>query len=262
MFATFLDETMTYSSAWFGGVGGEQRDLAAAQRAKIDRLLDEVRVGPGTRLLEIGTGWGQLAIQAAQRGALVHTVTLSAEQLELAQKRAAEAGVGDRIRIERRDYRDLDERYEAAVSVEMIEAVGEEFLPSYFAAVAGALEPGGRFGLQTITMPHQRMLRTRNQQTWILRYIFPGGFVPSPEQIREHVAAAGLLVESSPFGLAPDYARTLREWRRRFADAADTVADLGFDEPFRRMWAYYLAQSEAGFRSGAIDVTQWTLVRP
>lgn len=259
MFATFLDETMTYSAAWFGGA--ESADLASAQRAKIDRLLDEAHVGPGTRLVEIGTGWGQLSIQAAERGALVHTITLSAEQLELAQKRAATAGVGHRVRMELRDYRDLDERYDAAVSVEMIEAVGEEFLPSYFAAVAGVLEPGGRFGLQAITMPHQRMLRTRDQQTWILRYIFPGGFLPSPEQIRDHVAAAGLRVESTPFGLSPDYARTLREWRRRFNEAAGTVGDLGFDEPFERMWVLYLAQSEAGFRSGAIDVTQWTLVR-
>ena len=262
MFATFLDETMTYSAAWFGGVGEhEEADLASAQRAKIDRLLDEAHVGPGTRLVEIGTGWGQLGIQAAQRGAVVHTITLSAEQLELAQKRAAAAGVGHRVKMELRDYRDLDERYDAAVSVEMIEAVGEEFLPSYFATIARVLEPGGRFGLQAITMPNERMLRTRTQQTWILRYIFPGGFLPSPDQIRQHVAAAGLRVESLPHGLASDYARTLREWRRRFTAAADTVTELGFDGPFRRMWVFYLAQSEAGFRSGAIDVTQWTLVR-
>lgn len=259
MFATFLDETMTYSSAWFGEGATAAPDLASAQRAKIDRLLDETRVGPGSRLLEIGTGWGQLGIQAAQRGALVHTITLSEEQLALARQRAVSAGVSDRIRMELRDYRDLDERYDAAVSVEMIEAVGEEFLPGYFAAVADALEPGGRFGLQAITMPHERMLATRDQQTWVLRYVFPGGFLPSPEQIREHAVAAGMTVEGEPFGLAADYARTLREWRDRFTDAAGVIGELGFDGPFQRMWVLYLAQSEAGFRSGAIDVAQWTL---
>lgn len=261
MFAAFLDETMTYSSAWFGAAGTGDRDLAAAQRAKIDRLLDEARVGTGTTLLEIGTGWGQLAIQAAQRGASVHTITLSNQQLELARKRAAEAGVADRVRMERRDYRDLDERYDAAVSVEMIEAVGEEFLPAYFGAVARALAPGGRFGLQAITMPHERMLRTRHHQTWTLRYIFPGGFLASPEQIGEISSAAGLRTEGRPFALDADYARTLREWRSRFWAAADTIGELGFDGAFQRMWAFYLAQSEAGFRSHSIGVAQWTFVK-
>ncbi|MFV0308298.1 MAG: class I SAM-dependent methyltransferase [Desertimonas sp.] len=262
MFATFLDDTMTYSSAWFADDAGHDHttpDLAAAQRAKIDRLLDETGVGAGTRLLEIGTGWGELSIRAAQRGAQVHTITLSAEQLALARQRAVAAGVGDRIRMELRDYRDLDDRYDAVVSVEMIEAVGEEYLPDYFTALARALEPGGRIGLQAITMPHQRMLDTRDQQTWVLRYIFPGGFLPSPELIREHARVAGLAVDGTPFGLAPDYACTLHEWRDRFTKAAGVIGELGFDGPFQRMWVLYLAQSEAGFRADAIDVAQWIL---
>ncbi len=260
MFATFLDETMTYSSAYFGD-DPDARDLATAQRAKIDRLLDETGVGDGSRLLEIGTGWGELSIRAALRGARVHSITLSVEQLRLAEERAVAAGVADRIRMEQRDYRDLDERYDAAVSVEMIEAVGEEFLEAYFGAVGRALEPGGRFGLQAIMMAHARMERTRHAQTWVLKYIFPGGFLPSPAQIVEHATAAGLRVVGAPFSLRLDYARTLQTWRRQFTDAAGVVGELGFDGPFQRMWVYYLAYSEAGFRSSGIDVAQWTFER-
>jgi len=260
MFATFLDETMTYSSAYFGD-DADARDLATAQRAKIDRLLDAAAVGAGTRLLEIGTGWGELSIRAARRGAHVHSITLSTEQLRLAEQRAADAGVADRIHMDLRDYRDLDERFDAAVSVEMIEAVGEDFLGAYFGAVGRALEPGGRFGLQAILMPHGRMERSRHAQTWVLKYIFPGGFLPSTEQIVEHAAAAGLRVVGAPFSLRRDYIRTLQTWRRRFTEATGAVGELGFDGPFQRMWVYYLAYSEAGFRSAGIDVAQWTFER-
>lgn len=254
LFACFLDDTMSYSAAWFART---EDDLAAAQRAKIDRLLDVAGVGAGTRLLEIGTGWGQLAIQAAGRGATVQSITLSEEQCRLARRRVEAAGLTDRVRIEVCDYRHVAGEYDAAVSVEMIEAVGESYLPDYFDAVARALVPGGRFGLQAITMPHERMLETRHAHTWVHKYVFPGGFIPSREQIDEHAGRAGLEPSGSPLSLRVDYARTLREWRERFTAADDQVDALGFDATFRRLWELYLAYSEAGFRAAQLD--DWQL---
>jgi len=263
MFAGFLDETMTYSAAWFDGAADSSTfgDLASAQRRKIDRLLDAAHVGGGTRLLEIGTGWGQLALQAAHRGARVHSITLSREQRDLAHERLTAAGVADRVDVEVRDYRDLEQTYDAVVSVEMIEAVGEQFLPDYFGAVAAALVPGGRFALQAITMPHRRVLATRHSYSWVHKYIFPGGFVPSVEQIEQHAHGAGLAPFGERLSLRTDYARTLRLWRERFTGGADRLETLGFDHVFRRMWELYLAYSEAGFRTGVLDDWQLTFRR-
>ena len=182
LFALFLDETMTYSSALFAGEPAKATlaDLADAQRRKVDRLLDRTGVGPGTRVLEIGTGWGELAIRAAQRGAHVHTLTISTQQHALAVRRAAEAGVADRVDVDLRDYRELEHGwYDAILSVEMIEAVGERFWPGYFAALGSLLAPGGRVGLQAITMPDEQMLAARRTYTWIQKYIFPGGVILS-----------------------------------------------------------------------------------
>ncbi|MFB9660151.1 class I SAM-dependent methyltransferase [Glycomyces mayteni] len=260
LFALFLDETMTYSSALFGGADATWDDLAEGQRRKIDRLLDRTGVGPGTRVLEIGTGWGELAVRAAERGATVHTITLSANQLERAQALAARRGVADRIDAELLDYRDLapGRRYDAVVSVEMIEAVGERYWPEYFATLRCALEPGGKVGLQAITMRHDRMTATRRGYTWIHKYIFPGGIIPSLPVIERHAAAAGLRIgDRLDFGA--DYARTLRLWRERFISRADRLAGLGFDETFRRTWEFYLAYSEAGFATGYLDVRQLIL---
>lgn len=260
LFERFLDETMTYSSAWFAGDADPDRaDLATAQRRKIDRLLDEAQVGAGTSVLEIGSGWGQLALQAAARGARVHTITLSAEQMALAQRRFDAAGVSDQVTIELRDYRDVEGTYDAVVSVEMIEAVGEEFLPAYFGAIAGALRPGGRFALQAITNRHERMLTTKDAYSWVNKYIFPGGFLPSVRLIDELTAAAGLAPAGERLSLQDDYPPTLRHWRRRFLDA--DVSDLGFDDTFRRLWELYLAYSEAGFRSRQIEDWQLTYER-
>ncbi|MGW1339563.1 class I SAM-dependent methyltransferase [Kribbella sp. NPDC002412] len=252
LFATFLDPTMSYSAAMFAA--GDT--LEQAQRRKIDSILDLAGVRSGAKVLEIGTGWGQLAIQAAARGADVRTITLSAEQRDLARRRIAAAGV--RAEVELCDYRDVDGRYDAVVSVEMIEAVGERYWPAYFATVDRLLAPGGRFGLQSITMPHDRMLATRHTQGWIQQYIFPGGLIPSIEAI---AAASGRLeiVERLDFGA--DYARTLRLWRERFAARTGVVAKLGFDAVFRRMWEFYLAYSEAGFRSGYLGVSQFAMGR-
>jgi cyclopropane-fatty-acyl-phospholipid synthase len=260
LFATFLDETMTYSAAWFDQRTGTEgfEGLAQAQRRKVDGILDLAQVGPQTRLLEIGSGWGQLAIQAAGRGAWVDTITLSREQQTKALERVAEAGLSDRVRVMLRDYRDLGELgevYDAVASVEMIEAVGERYWPDYFRAVASVLAPGGWFGLQAITMPHQRMLDSRHAYTWVHRYVFPGGLIPSREAIAEQAAAVGLTVLDER-SLGADYAHTLRLWRERFLDQAAAVRELGFDELFTRVWEFYLAYSEAGFRSGHLDVWQ------
>ncbi|MFG2869209.1 class I SAM-dependent methyltransferase [Streptomyces sp. NPDC048338] len=255
LFSLFLDPSMSYSSAVFAAFPASPATFTAAQHRKIDRLLDLAEVGPGTRLLEIGTGWGELALRAAARGAEVLTVTLSEEQADLARTRIAAAGLADRVTVELRDYRHVEGSFDAVVSVEMIEAVGAEYWPAYFAALRGLLAPGGRVALQAITMPHERMLVTARTHTWISKYIFPGGLIPSREAIARESAAAGLrIVEDAGYG--DHYAETLRLWREEFGRQAGAVDALGFDAVFRRMWELYLAYSEAGFRSRYLDVRQ------
>jgi cyclopropane-fatty-acyl-phospholipid synthase len=265
-FALFLDETMTYSSALFEtspdgtpAAGGDA--LREAQERKIDRVLDLANVGPGRRLLEIGTGWGELAIRAARRGASVRTITLSQRQRELAARRVAAAGLSDRVSVELRDYRDVDGEFDAICSVEMIEAVGARYWDAYFATLDRLLAPGGRAALQAITMPHDRMLATRRTYTWIQKYVFPGGLIPSITSmdlaLRQHTGLR--ITRRADFG--PHYAETLRIWRTRFGARADEVAALGFDEVFRRMWLFYLCYAEAGFRAGYLDVCHLTLER-
>lgn len=260
MFALFLDETMTYSSALFGGALAHWDDLAEAQRRKIDRLLDRTGVGRGSTVLEIGAGWGEAAVRAAERGARVHTVTLSSRQLERTRALAAERGVADRVEAELRDYRDLDpeRRYDAAISVEMIEAVGERYWPAYFAVLRRSLAPGGQVGLQAISMRHRRMMAARRTHTWIHKYVFPGGIIPSMPVMERCADAARLrLVDRLDFG--GDYAQTLRLWRERFGSHAERLAELGFDEVFQRTWEFYLAYAQAGFASGYLDVHQLIL---
>lgn len=260
LFATFLDETMTYSSAWFGGKHDWQH-LAEAQRRKIGGVLDFANVHEGSRVLEIGTGWGELAIRAASRGARVHSITLSKEQKELAEQRVREASLSELVRIELCDYREVRGEYDAIVSVEMIEAVGVKYWPTYFATVGRLLAPGGRFGLQAITMPDDRLRASAHAYTWIHKYIFPGGVIPSAESIGHHARSDGdmRIVDERAFGV--DYADTLRLWRLRFMEAREQVLALGFDETFLRMWEFYLAYSEAGFRSGHLNVRQYSMER-
>ena len=282
LFESFLDETMSYSSGLFmppnsavaqvRGVAVRHaglpnpaptwEGLAEAQRRKIDLLLDEAGVGPGTRLLEIGTGWGELCIRAAQRGATVRSVTLSSEQQELARRRVAEAGYRDSVRIDLLDYRAVDGEYDAIISVEMIEAVGHQYWATYFEVLDKLLAPGGRIALQAITMPHDRMERTVNTYTWVHKYIFPGGFLPSTEAIETITAKHTSLRVRERLSIGLHYAETLRLWEARFAASSGRVAELGFDETFRRMWHFYLCYSEAGFRSGYLDVQQISLERP
>ncbi|MFF3738124.1 class I SAM-dependent methyltransferase [Streptomyces sp. NPDC002566] len=261
LFALFLDGTLTYSAALFDGFPAAWDLLPAAQHRKIDRLLDLAGVREGTRLLEIGTGWGELAIRAAARGAHVTSLTLSREQRDLALERVAAAGLTDRVGVELRDYREARGAYDAVVSVEMVEAVGAEFWPVYFRALDDLLVPGGKVALQAITMPHDRMLASRDTFTWIQKYVFPGGLLPSVEAVAETVRDHTALRVARRDAYGEHYAETLRLWRERFAQRADEVAALGFDATFRRMWTFYLAYSEAGFRSGYLDVQQYLLTK-
>lgn len=254
LFANFLDETMTYSAAWFPPDGD---DLTEAQLRKIDGILDYAGVRRGSRVLEIGTGWGELAIRAARRGARVTSLTISSEQKALAERRIAAAGLSDLATVEIRDYRQASGTYDAIVSVEMIEAVGREYWPTYFAALQRLLAPEGRVGLQAITMPHDRLLASSYSHTWIHKYIFPGGQLLSVPAIEQHSHLR--IVERRSLG--GDYARTLRHWRQRFNANWDTIAALGFDATFQRMWEFYLAYCEAGFRSGYLDVWQLAFAR-
>jgi cyclopropane-fatty-acyl-phospholipid synthase len=264
LFELFLDPSLTYSCALFEAdpaTGWEP--LQAAQHRKIDRLLDVAGVRAGSSLVEIGTGWGELAIRAARRGARVTTVTISTEQAELATKRIAEAGLTERVEVRLQDYRDLTGSYDALVSVEMIEAVGANHWDEYFTAIRRLLRPAGRAAVQAITMPHDRMLATMDTYTWMVKYIFPGGHLLSVRAVRECAARAGLTVATElAFGL--HYAETLRRWRAAFEANAERVAALSeqFDQVFRRMWTLYLAYCEAGFRSRYLDVVQFGLIRP
>lgn len=258
LFALFLDDTMSYSAGWFAD-GSD--DLLLAQERKIDGILDMAGVRDGMHVLEIGTGWGGLATRAARRGARVTTLTISKEQQQLAEARLADAGVADRVQVLLRDYREARGAYDAVVSVEMVEAVGAEYWPTYFAALDRLLKPGGRVGLQAITMPHDRMTVSQDDYTWIHKYVFPGGLIPSVTSIERNLAADTTLHVAERRSLGPDYARTLGRWRERFLDRWDDVAALGFDETFRRMWEFYLGYCEAGFRVGYLDVFQMGLAR-
>jgi cyclopropane-fatty-acyl-phospholipid synthase len=258
LFAQFLDQTMTYSSALFAP--GDS--LEDAQRRKVDAILDLAGVRAGSRVVEIGTGWGSLAIRAAaERRARVTTLTISDEQQRLAQQRVAEAGLADRIEVQLRDYRDAEGQYDAVVSVEMIEAVGERYWPAFFRTIDRLLAPGGRVALQAITIPHHRMLAIRSSYTWVHKYIFPGGVLPSLRAIEETLRAHTSLRIVARRDLGQSYATTLQQWRERFVSRWDEVGRIGFDGVFRRMWEFYLAYCEAGFRVGYIDVSQLALAR-
>jgi cyclopropane-fatty-acyl-phospholipid synthase len=267
MFSEFLDPTLTYSAALFGpgatdDLGSASYDeLSQAQLSKLDSILDAAGVRAGSRVLDIGCGWASLAIRAAQRGAWVTAITIASQQALLAQRRIADAGVSDRVQVALRDYRDQIGEFDAVLSVEMIEAVGEKYWPVYFDAIERRLAPGGVAVVQAIVMPHDRMLATRNTFTFVQKYIFPGGLLPSVHAIQEVTDEHTGLQAQVLRHLGPDYARTLRIWRNRFIDQWPNIEALGFDATFRRMWEFYLAYSEAGFRSGYLDDVQLLLTK-
>jgi cyclopropane-fatty-acyl-phospholipid synthase len=252
----WLDQTMNYSSAWFDG--DTRQPLAVAQAAKMRRVLQECRVGPGQRMLEIGCGWGALA-ECAERefGAEVRGVTLSSEQLHWARQRLASQGLKGDLRFQ--DYRDIDDGpFDAIASVEMFEAVGRAYWPQFFETVRRQLKPGGRACIQSITLRDDLFDRYVRSTDFIQQYIFPGGLLPSAREFRRAAADAGLrVVNELAFGT--DYAETLRRWREQFLSEEQQVRGLGFDTRFMRIWEFYLAYCEAAFATGNTSVVQFTL---
>ncbi len=253
----WLDPTMTYSSALFGN--GPADSLQDGQIAKYRRILSQLAVAPGARILEIGCGWGGFAeIAAGEGGVQVRGLTLSTEQLQFAQQRLADAGLAEQAALLLMDYRDSDERYDAIASIEMFEAVGEAYWPTYFECVSRNLKPGGRACIQTIVIADELFERYRTGSDFIQQYIFPGGMLPSPAAFRAQAERQGLRVVDE-FAFGRDYARTLAEWRDAFKQKLTDVRAQGFDDRFLRTWEFYLAYCEAGFRADDINVMQFTL---
>jgi cyclopropane-fatty-acyl-phospholipid synthase len=249
----FLDEeTLAYSCSVEGDT------LAAAQRAKLDRLCDWLALSPRDHLLEIGCGWGGMAIHAARtRGCRVTAITVSREQHELAAAWVAREGLAERVSIALRDYRELSGTYDKIVSIEMLEAVGDEYMPHYFAICARSLRPGGMLALQSITMPDERFATYRKRVDWMQTYVFPGSLIPSVPAIARAAAPAGFRITRAD-DIGPHYAPTLRAWRRRFVAALPRVREM-FDEPFVRTWLLYLAFSEAAFEERTLQNHQLLL---
>ena len=256
-YSAWLDATMTYSSARFESA----RDaLEAAQLNKIHTLLDRVEVKAGQRLLDIGCGWGTLAIEAAKRGASVVGLTLSSEQKAWADRKIAEAGLSDHIEIRLQDYRETAEQFDAVTSVEMVEAVGQRWWGAYLDSIARNLTSGGRAALQFISMRHELFDSYARNADFIQTYIFPGGCLVDERQFAE-LARERRLSWQDREGFGLDYAETLRRWRDRYDGAVARGALKGFAEPFHDLWRYYLMYCEGGFRGGAIDVAQVTMVK-
>ena len=275
-YSAWLDPTMTYSSARFrkpfvpseveGPVStaldtnGGGSGLEGAQRRKVELLLDRLDLEPGDRLLEIGCGWGSLAIAAAKRGAKVVGLTLSKEQKGWAERAAADAGLSGQIEIRLQDYRDTNETFDAIASVEMVEAVGERWWGAYLDSIARNLKPGGRAAIQFIAIDHALFDGYRRNADFIQTYIFPGGMLLDEPRFAALAVERGLSWQDrDAFG--EDYARTLRLWRERYDAAAERGALPGFDEAFHRLWRYYLMYCEGGFRGHVIDVAQVTMAK-
>jgi len=258
-FAAWLDAGMTYSAAMPAAPG---ECLEAAQERKFRAIATHAGLRPGMAVLEIGSGWGGFAELAARDfGCRVTGLTLSREQCAYANRRAVAAGLGGRVHHVLRDYRDEAGVYDAVVSIEMIEAVGERYWPQFFAALRDRLRPGGVAALQAITIEPARFDSYRRNADFVQRYVFPGGMLPTVDALGAAIAGAGLrLTDVAPFG--PSYAWTLRRWHERFDAAWPQIAALGYDERFRRLWRYYLGYCEGGFRAGSLDVAHFRIVRP
>ncbi len=257
-YSSWLDQTMTYSS---GIYAPGDNDLSSAQIRKYRALAEQTGIQPGDRVLEIGCGWGGFAEFAAREiGCKVTGLTISKEQFDFAQERIAKAGLNDKVEIKMLDYRDEKGTYDRIASIEMFEAVGEQYWPIYFQQIRDRLRDGGTAGLQVITIKDESFQFYKNEMDFIRAYIFPGGMLPTPTHMKNLGAKFGVpMVGEREFGL--DYAQTLSDWRVRFRLAWPDLTPLGFDERFRRMWEYYLAYCEAGFRSGNIDVRQMVFKR-
>lgn len=258
-YALWLDDTMTYSSALFET---GQESLEKAQEAKYASMIDQMGAQPGDHILEIGCGWGGFAEYAArERGLRVTGLTISEEQLKYARERIEKAGLSDQVSFKLQDYRDETGRYDGIASIEMFEAVGEQYWPVYFDTVRDRLKPGRNATLQIITVADRRWEVYKRGVDFIQKYIFPGGMLPTPTILRQQAEGAGLnVVRSIEFGSSYDL--TLRRWHQTFNEKWDQIAAMGFDDRFRRMWNYYLTSCASSFESGNCDVTQITLSRP
>lgn len=257
-YETWLDDTMSYSSAVFDGTGNS---LEAAQRHKIAKVMEAAEVSPGKSYLEIGCGWGGVAEETAKAGAHLRGITLSREQLDFAQKRMKRLKLDEKADLVFEDYRDTRGSFDGILSVEMIEAVGEPHWPAYFKTLFDRLKPGGCAAIQGITILEENYDAYRNGVDFIQRYVFPGGMLLTKDIMREQTAKAGLLFERMEcFGQS--YAKTLAMWRDRFEAAWPRIQPLGFDDRFRRMWNLYLSYCEAGFAEGVIDVGIYKLRKP
>nr|WP_313103768.1 cyclopropane-fatty-acyl-phospholipid synthase family protein [Brevundimonas sp.] len=259
-YGAWLDPSMTYSSARFETAGQGLQDAQRAKYASLARIMD---LRPGHRVLEIGCGWGGFAEFAAREiGAMVTGVTISGEQHDYARRRLFEAGLAERADIRLIDYRDVEGRFDRVASIEMFEAVGREYWPTYFQKLHDVLTPDGRAGLQIITIQDELFDEYDARTDFIQKYVFPGGCLPSEARMAPDISSAGL-VEAGIVRFGGDYAETLAEWTRRFESAWGEIVrtEASFDERFRRLWRFYLAYCEAGFRSGRTDVIQMALQR-
>jgi cyclopropane-fatty-acyl-phospholipid synthase len=259
-YSLFLDDTMTYSCGIFER---PESTLRQASTAKLENICRKLCLSPGDHVIEIGSGWGSFAIHAARDyGCRVTTTTISEQQYHFARQRVAEAGLSDRVTVLLKDYRDLEGQYDKLVSIEMIEAVGWRYYDTYFRKCTALLKPDGVGCIQAITIPDRYYEEGKRTVDFVKRYIFPGSFIPSIAALAESVARATDLTIAHLQDITPHYATTLRAWYERFCEQLPRVRELGFPEPFIRMWEFYLCYCEAGFRERAIGDIQMLLVKP
>ncbi len=255
-FSVWLDDTLTYSSAIFDG---KSKNLTEAQNNKYQKLIDLIRPKNGDKVLEIGCGWGGFAEYLGKKYEVqLDCITISKKQFEFAKERIFKCGLNEKVNIEIKDYRDLKGKYDSVASIEMIEAVGQNYLKGYFKTIKNNLSDGGKAAIQAITIDDRLFDRYKNKQDFIQKYIFPGGFLPNKNNINRYVSENGLTINSY-VSYADHYASTLAIWRNEFLKKWDIIKNQGFDLTFKRMWEFYLSYCEAGFKSKNIDLIQFSM---
>ena len=255
-FSLWLDDTLTYSSAIFDD---KSKNLSDAQNNKYQKLIDLIKPGTGDKVLEIGCGWGGFAEYLGKKyDVKLDCITISKKQYEFAKERIFKSGLNEKVNIEIKDYRDLQGKYNSIASIEMIEAVGQNYLESYFKTIKSNLSEGGKAAIQAITIDDSLFDRYKNKQDFIQKYIFPGGFLPNKNSINRYVSDNGLTINSY-ISYADHYANTLTIWRNEFIKKWEQIKSKGFDLTFKRMWEFYLSYCEAGFRSKNIDLIQFSM---
>ena len=255
-FSLWLDETLTYSSAIFND---NSKNLSEAQINKYQKLIDLIKPNNGDKVLEIGCGWGGFAEYLGKKyDVKLDCITISKKQFDYAKERIFKCGLNEKVNIEIKDYRDLNDKYNSIASIEMIEAVGQNYLEGYFKTIKNNLSEGGKVGIQAITIDDKLFDRYKNKQDFIQKYIFPGGFLPNKSSINRYVSDNGLAINSY-ISYADHYANTLSLWRNEFLKKWDLIKNQGFDLTFKRMWEFYLSYCEAGFKSKNIDLIQFSM---